>query len=235
MLIKQINQIPEYSEVNERYYITSEGNVLSRHKSVEKTLKNVIDKSGYYFVNLRGKKKNKIGKIHRLIALAFIENPENKPFVNHIDGDKTNNSINNLEWVTNAENTNHAVRTGLHNHGKAVLQLDMNNKILNRFASAQEAAIKTNIERRNISSCCRGRKKTAGGYKWCYENPENTKTNASKPRPVMQLSKTGQIMEIYNSISSASRAIGCSLTRIREACGDKFITYKGYIWKYLEN
>ena len=78
----------------------------------EKILKEKRDKKGYCFVSL-----NNVGakpyKIHRLVAQAFIPNLENKPQINHIDGDKTNNRIDNLEWCNNSENQIHAYKKGL--------------------------------------------------------------------------------------------------------------------------
>jgi len=95
-----------------RYSITKNGNVYS-HKN-KKFLTNCINEpNGYYIVNLCANKQQKIVCIHKLIAKAFIPNPESKPIVNHIDGNKLNNDISNLEWVTYAEDTKHAIETGL--------------------------------------------------------------------------------------------------------------------------
>lgn len=76
-------------------------------------LKPRISKHGYYYVNIYKNNNRKTVKNHRLVAEAFIPNPENKPEVNHKDGDKLNNKISNLEWVTSSENIYHAVHTGL--------------------------------------------------------------------------------------------------------------------------
>lgn len=120
--------------------------------------------------------------VHRLVAQAFIPNPENKPQVNHIDGDKTNNCVENLEWATRSENMRHAFdvldrktwNTG--NHGKKcpfsklILQIK-DNKIIAEFYGADEAERETGINKSTISKCCRRVKyfHTAGGYEWKYK------------------------------------------------------------------
>lgn len=102
--MKQIPDFPNYS-------ITQDGQVWSHRRN--RFLKPVVNSSGYFYHNLRsgGKATNKY--IHKLIAEAFIPNPEGKPCVNHIDGNKLNNNVSNLEWCTHAENHQHAARTGL--------------------------------------------------------------------------------------------------------------------------
>ena len=99
----------------EQYFqITKDGKLWS--KRTNKFLKQTIGKTGYYTVatKIGGRKGiNKCFKIHRLVAQAYIPNPKNKPFVNHIDGNKLNNHVSNLEWVTNQENVIHAINLGL--------------------------------------------------------------------------------------------------------------------------
>ena len=88
------------------YWISNLGNVKSKHK----ILKPVINKDGYYCVSLSKKGKLKTYTLHRLIALHFIENPDNLPQVNHKDEDKLNNSISNLEWCTQQYNHDYGTR-----------------------------------------------------------------------------------------------------------------------------
>ena len=101
-------KVPNYN-----YEVSNFGEV--RNAKTKKILKQGLGTSDYYRVSfsLGCKGTPKIMFVHRLIAMAFIQNPENKPVVNHIDGNKLNNSISNLEWVTYKENTEHAIRIGL--------------------------------------------------------------------------------------------------------------------------
>lgn len=128
--------------------------------------------SQYMAVDLYPKKSV---RIHRLVAKYFIPNPENKPEVNHIDGDKTNNQVTNLEWVSRSENCIHAYRVlkrkkffGAENvTSKKVIRIE-DGKTYN---SLQEAAKDCGLSSHShISNVLSGRRKTAGGYHWIYAN-----------------------------------------------------------------
>lgn len=101
------------------YKISNKGRVMSvTRKCGNKTvygmiLKGNVDQRGYFYATLYKKQKNKKIKIHKLVAIHFIDNPFNKPQINHIDGDKGNNCVLNLEWVTGSENIRHADKMGL--------------------------------------------------------------------------------------------------------------------------
>ena len=105
--------------------------------------------------------------LHRLVAQTFIPNPENKPQVNHIDGNKQNACVGNLEWATAHENSVHVYTSGLR-ATKKVVQYDLENNRLNEFSSQAEASRELHIHRGNISSCCRKKTQTAGGYVFRY-------------------------------------------------------------------
>ncbi len=99
-----------------RYAVSTFGNVKSLKfagRVGERNLKPGIGSTKYYLVSLIKNKKGHTKKVHRLVGLAFIPNPENKPQLNHLDGNKLNNHVSNLEWATNQENCQHAFDTGL--------------------------------------------------------------------------------------------------------------------------
>ena len=127
--------------------------------------------------------KTKVITIHRLVAEAFIANPKNKPQVNHKNGIKNDNRVENLEWCTASENQLHAYANNLtkkykgidnHHYGKPskkrkkVYQYDLQGNFIKEWESAVEAANKLKISQGNISSCCRGERKITGGCMWQY-------------------------------------------------------------------
>lgn len=134
----------------------------------EKMLKPSKNKKGYLQVVLQKKKKRKSQKVHRLVAEAFISNPNNLPIVNHKDENKQNNCVDNLEWCNNKYNCNYGSRnTKL---AKKVNQYTKNNIFVKTYESMSEASKLLNIHHSHISDCCLGKRKSAGGYVWKYAN-----------------------------------------------------------------
>ena len=114
----------------------------------------------------------KIGKtsysLHRLVAKEFVPNLKNKPFVNHIDGNKNNSKSSNLEWVTEKENSVHAANNGLIKLRK-VNQLSLDGKLVNTFKNCKDASRNTKITRIGIWRCCAGKQRNCAGYQWEYQ------------------------------------------------------------------
>ena len=159
------------------YQISNLGRIKSYFKNEEgKILKSCIHTQGYEMVNLYGDIK-KMGFIHRLVAKAFIPNPQNKKEVNHINGIKNDNRLENLEWATRSENELHAHKTGLKKESRGkdnalsipVVQLTLDNVIVANYAGASEAARQIGGHQSDISSCCKGKRKTSLGFKWQYK------------------------------------------------------------------
>ena len=165
--------IPGY----ENYQISNLGNVKSLNylrTGKEKLLKPGLSSSGYYFVPLCKNGEKKYFNIHRLVSLVFIPNPDNKPCVDHINGDRLDNREKNLRWCTNKENQNFplARKNKINNPklSKPILQIDINTgKIINEYPSIMEVQRQLEIAGGNISNCCNGKLKTAYGYYWRYK------------------------------------------------------------------
>jgi hypothetical protein len=154
----------------DRYRTFGRSRVLKR--CVIKTLKE--DRDGYFKVWLsKGSKKTPFF-VHRLVATMFLPNPSGLPVVNHIDGNKQNNSITNLEWCTISDNTKHAFRIGLRQPGdggmsKPVYSIDpFTNAVVKRYPSLSEAGRELGTSVENISMAANGVTKTAKGLKWAF-------------------------------------------------------------------
>lgn len=164
------------------YQISSWGNVKSLERKVnrgkyfrivkERVLKISLNSIGYCQIKLCKNGKQKVLRVHRLVAIHFIDNLDNKLEVNHIDGNKTNNYYKNLEWCTRSENTQHAYDNGLMENvrnsdycSKKVYCPELDQE----FESSYEAERKLGIAQQNISSCCNGNLKSAG------KHPDNKK------------------------------------------------------------
>lgn len=174
----------------EKYYLISNfGRVKSLcNKSLifkrEKILKQSAQPTGYLFVSLFDRKGNhQLINTHRLVGVAFINNSQNKPEVNHKHGIKIDNRAHQLEWNTISENRKHAYATGLntgwtnsmtgkfgklHHNSKPVNQYDLEGNLVATFEGTRDAFRKTGILQISISRAARGVVKSAGGYKWEY-------------------------------------------------------------------
>lgn len=165
------------------YEVSNCGNVRSvdrmvtysngvKHLWKGKILKIRKNRYGYLFCRLCKNSKYKAITVHRLVAQAFLPNPDNLPEINHKDEDKTNNCVVNLEWCTRLYNMRFgtAIQRIVEKLSRPILKLDVNTEqIVAEYPSTMEAERQLNISNSNISMCCNGKRKTAGGYKWRYK------------------------------------------------------------------
>lgn len=142
-----------------------------------------MDGWGYLFFSICKDGQRKNMKVHRLVASSFIPNPNNYPVVNHINGIKADNRVENLEWCTYSENTLHAFRTGLlkpqitmkgrfgklNPNSKSIKCINkITGEVIKIYDSKADASRELKIHPESISQCATGRTKTAGGFKWEY-------------------------------------------------------------------
>lgn len=161
------------------YEVSCFGGLRSNKNNKTTVLKGGIDLSGYHIATLRHEGKQTTKTIHRMIAKAFIPNPENKRTVNHKNGIKTDNRIENLEWNTYSENISHAMNTGLNIGNKmSVIQSDKNGNFIKEWESAKVASIALGIRRSGICWCLKGYYKQSGGYKWTYKQKSNDRRHS---------------------------------------------------------
>lgn len=138
-----------------------------------RVLKSCKHKRGYLHVGLCNDGKQKTHLIHRLVAQAFIENPENLPCINHKDEDKTNNAVTNLEYCDYAYNNRYGTRTERMTEAKSkkVLQLTLDGELIKEWASVNECH-RNGFDRTAVWACCNNKYCSQGnvykGYRWMY-------------------------------------------------------------------
>lgn len=174
----------EFYQISSFGRVFSEGRMVSQKNSwgkiqvvpyVSKLLNPTIKHPGYFAVCLSKDKKEKSILVHRLVAVAFISNPENKPHVNHKDGDKRNPFFKNLEWNTPLENNRHAYQTLLNhsgqNHAKSlpIHQYTIDKAFIRSFSSTGEIFRECGLTTGCIASCARGERQSAHGFYWSRE------------------------------------------------------------------
>lgn len=221
-------------EVLEDYEVSNYGQVRSLKWGKIKILKQHMDKSGYLVTGLKINKKHKVVKVHRLVAYAFIPNPQNKPTVNHIDENKHNNHVSNLEWATHKEQIHHGTRT--EKYSKKVICIETGQK----FDSLKQASEQTELPQQNICRCCKGQCKSAGGFHWMYledyeqlsnEEIQKIKNHKTITKRKIICIETGII---YKSFHEAERQTGLPNTNICRCCQGKVKTCGKLHWMYYD-
>lgn len=165
--------IPGY----ETYFVNEYGDVVKKVNGLYYRKKQRSDKQGYMDVFLTKDGKRHTMKVHRMVALAFIPNPNNYPQINHKDEIKSNNHVSNLEWCTAKYNSLYGTRIERYRAkiGRKICQLTLDGETIALFNSMTEASKSTGIDRGSINNCCLNKRKTAGNFRWEYASESRDK------------------------------------------------------------
>lgn len=207
------------------------------------------NKSGYYAVRLSKNNKKRGFTVHRLVAKAFIPNPQNLPCVNHKDETQTNNTVfinsdgsinpdkSNLEWCTHSYNMSYGtlpLRKRM-DFGERVCMYDKNGKLIKIFLSLHEAEDDTGVSHNTISDNCHGILHSAGGYIWRFfkdtEGKDVIPTNGkNSPRRICQYDSNLKLIATYKSSREAERITGVKHENIGACCRGSSVSCKGFYW-----
>lgn len=182
------------------YAISNKGRV--KNLKTNKILAEIDNGHGYKQVILKGKHY----LVHRLVALAFLPNPNKLPYINHKNEIKHDNNVENLEWCSASYNTNYSS----HKQSCEIKQLTLDGQLVNIWESSMQIEKETGYSAGNIIKCCKGRHKQAYGFQWEYVNTEFQRI---VNRPVAALTKDGELVAEYKSGAEASRCL-----KIRKQC-----------------
>lgn len=162
--------VSNMGRVMSSYRISGNGNIINEAIKKQRTCK------GYSVVSIKYNNVKKALKVHRLVAITFLDNPQKKPEVNHKNGVKSDNRVENLEWVSSSENSIHAFATGLrkqytgeaHYNSIRIKQYSKEGALIKEWGAMADACRVYDIKPQSLSSCLTGKSRTSGGFKWEY-------------------------------------------------------------------
>lgn len=227
----------------ELYEVSDQGRM--RNVKTGRVFTGTKDAFGYIHVRLIHGDEFKLRKLHRLVAEAFIDNPDNKPIVDHINNDKSDNRAVNLRWCTYSENQRYFIDSGKYTPGskvRKIAQYDMKGKLVATYGNTFEASAATGIQHFTIYPAAKGMLKTAGGYMWRFfeDTPENEISVRTDQRLRPVIKQSGDSQERFESVMSAAKSIKESLgaqgtlasisMTIRSAAKGKIKSAYGFKW-----
>ena len=218
------------------YSVNEEGIIINNISG--KILKQRLQQ-GYKHVGLHIEHKNRSFRVHRLVAEAFIKNPNNYPYVNHKDGNRQNNNVSNLEWCTPSQNSLHSSKINKQRFfTKRVKQYNMNGEFMLEYNSIKEAALETNTNPEKISEVYNRHRLSTNNYQWRFSDDEQDvliQYNAPTLKKKVGQYLNGKLINTYDSFSQAARAIGGDEGAISRICSGVNKTHHGFEWKLVED
>ena len=170
--------IPGYEGI---YEVSTEGRIKSFHYTIPRILTWKVNQKGYAWVELRKSGEAKQLLVHRIVATAFLDNPNNYPVINHKDENPLNNNVDNLEWCSKSYNVRYSLalhpertlkkqrtRRNTKLRDKAIIQFTIDGRFVREWPDSRTIFLETRMSDHSISQCCRGIRHTAYGYKWQY-------------------------------------------------------------------
>lgn len=237
----RLNTLDEYKDFKNYYYISEDLTVWSDSSGRLKEMRPSIHPTGYKNLQFSTKDgKTRSTSLHRIIAHAFIPNPLNLPEVNHIDEDKRNNSLDNLEWVSSKGNANHGSRnkrrldkvTNMPEQSTAVIATSLLDGTTLYFPSQGEAQ-RAGFQQSNINKCLKGKRKSHKGYSWKFaDNPKYEGKTSSKIKGTNL--ETGEVL-IFDKVQDVKNK-GFAPSHVTMCLSPKYPvrkTHKGYKWERL--
>lgn len=228
------------------YLVSNEGDVFSIRSN--HLLKVTTQSNGYKRVELNVNGKATKESIHRLVAKAFIPNPNDYPIINHKDENPSNNHADNLEWCTYKYNTNYGncisrmvankeYKYGADNpRSKTVYQFDLEGNLIDMFSSTYDAARFYDIDAKSIAKCCTGGLKQYAGYGWSYDKTfsyEKRRSYGFKKGAIAMYDMQGNLIKTYhNSIELDND--GLKQVAVNRVCRGERNSYKGYVFKHID-
>lgn len=239
--IGRVRSIPRYvrNSVGSQTFV--EGKILTASK----------DKAGYIHVSLSDSEyKTRRWSVHRLVAIAFLKNPDNLPVVNHKDENKSNNCVENLEWCSQSYNLSYKDGQKKRRQQKIEMYNRETGEYIKTFNSIDEASKETGTNRTTISQVASNNygRRSAGGYIWRYAKDSIRERRGlrdeivvlkryPRKRKIEMLNKeTEEVIRIFNSISEAAKTLNISERQIQGVCSHKKYQHSagGYKWRYAD-
>lgn len=232
-----------------KYAVSNYGNVKClKNTGKVKILKPHKTNRGYLRVDLYFNHKARHCLIHRLVAEAFIPNPNNLPQVNHKDENPLNNHMDNLEWCTVSYNINYGNRNSKVSKmlqetkdSIPIKQYTLNGEFVKEWKGAREIERVLGYNQANIRHCCEKQGRYAKGFQWRYSletsgeesiEPITIYNTMPQAKPVLQYDKQGNLIKEWKYCSMAARELGYDVSTIAKCCRGDYQTAYGYVWKY---
>lgn len=235
-MIRRDIYIEEWKKIKgfENYSISNIGRIKNDNTNSIKKLG--LDKDGYKVTTLWKKQRPYYKRVHRLVAEAFIDNPNNYDIVNHIDENKINNNKENLEWCTVGYNNRYS-------KSRKIIQIGIDGKFIKEWNCIKDAAVALNLHMTHIQSCCARKPHyiTYGGYQWRYKEDYNLNYNYAIEKPMMnrgrgviQFDIDGKLIKEYESLSKIPNVTISQRSTITAICNKKgrAKTCMGCLWEW---